>query len=57
MKPKRPEVEGLAVQQSLFCLIDMNTGDVQAIVEAACQAEAKQRAAYVWEALGLGARK
>lgn len=57
MKPTRPGVEGLAVQQSLFCVVDMDTGGVLAIVEAACQAEAAQRAASVVKALGLGSRR
>jgi hypothetical protein len=57
MKPKRPEIDGMAVQQSLFCVIDMAAGDVLAIVEAACQAEAAQRTAYVLKVLGLGHRK
>jgi hypothetical protein len=57
MKPKRSEVEGLPVRQSLFCVIDMDTGDVLAIVEAAGGPEAAQRAAYVVKVLGLGPRK
>jgi hypothetical protein len=57
MKPKHPEVESLAVQQTLFCVMDMDTGEVLAIVEAACQAEASERAASVLKVLGLGSRK
>jgi hypothetical protein len=57
MKPTRPEVEGLAVQQALFCVIDMRTGNVLAIVEASCEAEAARRAAHVVKVLGLGPGK
>jgi hypothetical protein len=54
MKTVAGEVEGLPVQQSLFCAIRMDTGDVLVIVEAICEAEAGERAAYVVELLGLG---
>lgn len=56
-KPAPSEVEGLAVQQSLFCAIRMDTGEVLALVEAACEAEAGHRAAYVVELLALGPRE
>lgn len=54
MKSARDNVEGLPVQQSLFCAIRMDTGEVLAIVEALCEAEAAGRAAHVVELLKLG---
>lgn len=54
MKTAAGEIEGLPVQQSLFCAIRMDTGEVLAIVEALCEAEAADRAAHVVELLRLG---
>lgn len=49
--------EGLLEQQALFCVIDMDKGDVPALVGVACEAEATQRAAFVVKALGLSPRE
>jgi hypothetical protein len=54
MKTAAGEVEGLPVQQSLFCAIRMDTGEVLAIVEALCESEAAGRAAHVVDLLKLG---
>jgi hypothetical protein len=54
MMPASDQVEGLPVQQAFFCAIRMDTGEVLAIVEARCEAEAADRAAYVVELLRLG---
>lgn len=57
MKSAPDDVEGLPVQQSLFCAIRMDTGEVLAIVEALCEAEAADRAAHVAELLKLAPRR